>query len=67
LNSARQNVDPAARVAAYDAAARIYLADRPYIYLWHPRVLHGVGAAIQGLQAVPDGIIRIQGLTGARG
>jgi peptide/nickel transport system substrate-binding protein len=67
LNTARQSVDPAARAAAYEAAARIYLADRPYIYLWHPRVLHGVGAAIQGLQPVPDGIIRIQGLTGARG
>jgi peptide/nickel transport system substrate-binding protein len=67
LNAARQSVDPAARRAAYEAAARIYLADRPYIYLWHSRVLHGVGAAIQGLQPVPDGIIRIQGLTGARG
>ena len=67
LNTARQSVDPAARAAAYEAAARIYLADRPYIYLWHPRVLHGVGAAIQGLQPVPDGIIRLQGLRGARG
>jgi len=67
LNTARQSVDPVARAAAYEAAARIYLADRPYIYLWHPRVLHGVGAAIQGLQPVPDGIIRLQGLRGARG
>jgi len=67
LNTARRSVDPAARATAYEAAARIYLVDRPYIYLWHPRVLHGVGAAIQGLQPVPDGIIRIQGLKGARG
>jgi peptide/nickel transport system substrate-binding protein len=67
LNTARQSVEPATRATAYDAAARIYLADRPYIYLWHSRVLHGVGAGVQGLQAVPDGIIRVQGLRGARG
>ena len=67
LNTARQSVEPATRATAYDAAARIYLADRPYIYLWHSRVLHGVGASVQGLQAVPDGIIRVQGLRGARG
>ena len=67
LNTARQSVEPATRATAYDAAAQIYLADRPYIYLWHSRVLHGVGAGVQGLQAVPDGIIRVQGLRGARG
>jgi peptide/nickel transport system substrate-binding protein len=67
LNTARQSVEPATRATAYEAAARIYLADRPYIYLWHSRVLHGVGAGVQGLQAVPDGIIRVQGLRGARG
>lgn len=67
MEDARRNVVPAARAAAYERAARLYLADRPYIYLWHPRVLHGVGAAIEGLRPVPDGIIRIQGLRGARG
>ena len=67
LNTARQSVEPATRATAYEAAAQIYLADRPYIYLWHSRVLHGVGAGVQGLQAVPDGIIRVQGLRGARG
>jgi peptide/nickel transport system substrate-binding protein len=67
LIEARQSVDPATRAAAYDRAARMYLADRPYIYLWHPRVLHGTGAAIEGLRPVPDGLIRVQGLRGARG
>lgn len=67
LTEARRSVDPAARTAAYDRAARLYLADRPYIYLWHPRVLHGAGAGIEGLRPVPDGLIRVQGLTGARG
>jgi peptide/nickel transport system substrate-binding protein len=67
LNEARRSVDPAARAAAYDRAARLYLADRPYIYLWHPLVLHGTGATIEGLRPVPDGLIRVQGLKGARG
>lgn len=67
LTEARRVVDPAARAAAYDRAARIYLADRPYINLWQPLTLHGTLAAIQGLRAVPDGLIRVQGLRGARG
>jgi len=67
MEDGRRNVDTAARAAAYERAARLYLADRPYIYLWHPRVLHGTGATIEGLRPVPDGIIRVQGLRGARG
>ncbi len=67
MTEARRSVDPAVRAAAYDRAARIYLADRPYINLWQPLTLHGIGASIQGLRAVPDGLIRLQGLRGARG
>jgi len=67
LTEARRSVDPAVRAAAYDRAARIYLADRPYINLWQPLTLHGIGASIQGLRPVPDGLIRVQGLRGARG
>ncbi len=67
MEQARRSVDDSARAAAYARAAALYLADRPYLYLWHPRVLHGTGAAIEGLRLVPDGIIRVQGLRGARG
>jgi peptide/nickel transport system substrate-binding protein len=66
LTEARRSVDPAVRAAAYDRAARITLAERPYINLWQPLTLHGAGAAIQGLRVVPDGLIRVQGLRGAR-
>lgn len=62
LHEARTSVDPARRAAAYDRAARIYLADRPYIYLWHPRLLIGTTAQVEGLRMVPDGLIRLQGL-----
>ena len=67
LTEARRSVDSAVRVAAYDRAARQYLADRPYINLWQPLTLHGVGATIQGLRPVPDGLIRVQGLQNTRG
>ena len=62
LPEARTRVDPAQRAAAYDRAARLYLADRPYIYLWHPRLLTGTTAQVEGLRMVPDGLIRLQGL-----
>ena len=66
LTEARRSVDPAVRAAAYDRAARIYLADRPYINLWQPLTLHGALAGVQGLRVVPDGLIRVQGLRGTR-
>ncbi|BDG72314.1 ABC transporter substrate-binding protein [Roseomonas fluvialis] len=66
LTDARRSVDPAVRASAYDRAARMYLADRPYINLWQPLTLHGALASIQGLRVVPDGLIRVQGLRGAR-
>jgi peptide/nickel transport system substrate-binding protein len=62
LVDARRSVDPAVRAAAYDRAARMYLADRPYINLWQPLTLHGALAGVQGLRVVPDGLIRVQGL-----
>jgi peptide/nickel transport system substrate-binding protein len=62
LREARTSVDPALRAAAYDRAARLYLADRPYIYLWHPQTLTGTSAAVEGFRLVPDGLVRLQGL-----
>jgi peptide/nickel transport system substrate-binding protein len=62
MTDARRSVDPAVRAAAYDRAARMYLADRPYINLWQPLTLHGALAGVQGLRVVPDGLIRVQGL-----
>jgi len=62
LNIGRQAADPAVRKRAYGEAAAIYLEDRPYIYLWHPVLITGTAANIDGLQMVPDGLIRPQGL-----
>ena len=52
----------ATRKRAYAESAAIYLDERPYIYLWHPVLITGTQANIEGLQMVPDGLIRPQGL-----
>jgi peptide/nickel transport system substrate-binding protein len=62
LNTGRQASDLGVRKRAYADAAAIYLEDRPYIYLWHPVLITGTSAAIEGLRMVPDGMIRPQGL-----
>jgi peptide/nickel transport system substrate-binding protein len=62
LNLGRQASDPAVRKRAYAESAAIYLEDRPYIYLWHPVLITGTAANIDGLQMVPDGLIRPQGM-----
>ncbi len=62
LNLGRQSSDLATRKRAYAESAAIYLDERPYIYLWHPVLITGTQANIEGLQMVPDGLIRPQGL-----
>lgn len=62
LREGRTSVEPTWRAAAYEAAMRVLLRDRPYIYLWHSRVLHGASARLEGLRAFPDGLVRVRGL-----
>ena len=62
LRAGRRQVEPAARLAAYGEAMRLLLADRPYIYLWHPVWFFGGAARLRGLAPVPDGLIRLQDL-----
>jgi peptide/nickel transport system substrate-binding protein len=44
----------------YAAAARIYLADRPHIFLYNYKWLWGVAEKLDGFTPHPDGIIRLQ-------
>lgn len=62
LNDARGTTDPAKRKLAYDDAARIYLEDRPYIYLWNGRLIAATAARLDGLRMVPDGLMRLRDL-----
>ncbi len=62
LNAARTAADPAARLAQYKIVAGHVLADRPDIYLWHPKWLYAASARLQGFTPYPDGLIRPEGL-----
>lgn len=60
LDESRRRSDPAARYEAFKNAAEQYLADRPYIYLFHPTELTGLRKEVTGFTAVPDGLIRLR-------
>ncbi|MFZ5782934.1 MAG: ABC transporter substrate-binding protein [Pseudomonadota bacterium] len=62
LNAGRTSNDVATRYAAYEKAAALYLADRPYIYLWHPTLIYGLSPKIEGFKVVPDGLARVTGV-----
>ena len=62
LHQARSTVDAKARADLYARAAAIYLAARPYLFLYHLKWLWGVSAKLDGFVPHADGIIRLQGL-----
>lgn len=62
LNRSREVTDPEQRRAAFEAAARVVLAERPILYLFHRRLIHAFTARLQGFQPNADGLIRLQGM-----
>ena len=62
LKDGRGRVYLPARLNAYDAAAKIYLEERPYIYLFHRTSIFGMTAKLDGFRVIPDGLMRVQGL-----
>ncbi len=62
LRRARSTGDAGERAKLYADAAAIYLAARPYLFLYHLKWLWGVSARLDGFVPHPDGIIRLRGL-----
>jgi peptide/nickel transport system substrate-binding protein len=62
LDAARTAAAPAERIAHYAKVAGRTLADRPIIYLWHPKWLYAMNKKLAGFTPYPDGLIRPQGL-----
>ncbi len=63
LDGARTVADVAARRAAY---ARVWAQERtdlPLVYLWTSKNVVGLKKALTGFTPVPDGLIRLQGVT----
>lgn len=58
---ARSTNDRERRMAAYEQAMKIHQADMPRVYLYHRTWFYGLSTKLQGFQAPPDGLVRVQG------
>lgn len=63
LDQARAVSDPEKRYALYEQAAKIYMADRQRIYLYHPKNFWGLSKKVSGFVPSPDAMIRFEGLS----
>jgi len=62
ITQSRTTLDTESRAAAYDKIAQQVQKDRPIIYLYHRHWLWAHTNKLSGLRAVPDGMVRLQGL-----
>ncbi len=63
LDEARTVSDPAKRKAVYERMATQFFADLPQLYLFHRKWFVAHSARVEGLKMLPDGLIRVNGLT----
>ena len=62
LRRARSMIDADQRARLYADAAAIYLAERPYLFMYHLKWFWGATRKLTGFTPHPDGIARLQGL-----
>jgi peptide/nickel transport system substrate-binding protein len=63
LARARGETDLAKRQALYRQVVATYVEDRPMLFLYHVTYLFAHVAGLKGFTAVPDGMIRLQGMS----
>jgi peptide/nickel transport system substrate-binding protein len=63
LAAARASPDPAQRKPAYDKAIAVLQDELPIVYLYHSLWLYAAKATLRGFKPLPDGIIRLEGVT----
>ncbi len=63
LDKARATTDLTKRYDLYHQLAAVYLKDEPMLFLFHMSWLYAMTNKLSGFSAVPDGLIRPQGLT----
>lgn len=66
LDNARGSTDLTRRKSLYAQMMIQERKDLPLTYLWTPRNIVGMSAKLTGFRAVPDGMIRLQGLEMAK-
>jgi peptide/nickel transport system substrate-binding protein len=62
LKRSRTTLDTKERQKLYADLAAIVLKDRPIVYLYHRHWLWAYTSKLEGLQAVPDGLVRVTGV-----
>jgi peptide/nickel transport system substrate-binding protein len=62
LNRSRTTRDVAERTKLFGELAAIVLKDRPIVYLYHRHWLWAYASKLEGLRAIPDGLVRVTGV-----
>ena len=66
LDQARTVQDVAGRRALYGQVLALTRQDLPILYMWNPKNIVGMSARVTGFRPVPDGMIRLQGVSLAK-
>lgn len=66
LEAARATSDVAQRRELYTQMYQQEAQDLPLMYLWYPKIIVGMRTAVQGFKQIPDGMIRLQGVSLAK-
>ena len=62
LNRSRSTRDPVERAKLFEQIAAQTNKDRPIVYLFHRNWLWAYNKKLTGVRAIPDGLMRVQGL-----
>lgn len=62
LNRSRSTRDPAERSKLFEQISAQVAKDRPIVYLFHRKWLWAYNKKLTGVRAIPDGLMRVQGL-----
>ena len=62
INRSRAEADPAQRLKLFEQIAPAIAKERPIIYLFHRHWLWAYNTKLEGVRAVPDGLMRVQDL-----
>jgi peptide/nickel transport system substrate-binding protein len=63
LEQARTELDMAKRKALYGQVAELGQKDLPISYIFSGRYFNGMSAKVTGFKPIPDGMIRLQGIS----
>jgi len=63
LDGARLVTDQAQRKAIYQKLAKLVLDEEPILYIYHRRILIAHTTKLEGYKQMPDGLVRVVGLT----